>query len=164
MAHPEGDLPLFRRDNATRYIAPAEKALQDINTTIEKASASGRKDSKLKDFAGKVMSASRMLIPVLEGIASAHPASQAVFSAFKKFLELQADKKEVDERIALVHHSMSLSLFSLRVLVDNNDEKLDKALEQSQVLNELNTVITEFGNYTSTYVISHYFGRQLDVS
>ncbi|EIM88968.1 uncharacterized protein STEHIDRAFT_166915 [Stereum hirsutum FP-91666 SS1] len=132
-----------------RYIAAATRSVQDAEVVIDKV-ANAKVPSRSRELSRKVLSATNQVIRVVEGIAELDPVAKAVVTVFKAIVQLEATRRDNDERILVVHHTMSLSIFALRYLADIMiTEGVIEALEGP--LQKMKKTTESFGNFAALY-------------
>ncbi|KAI0044999.1 hypothetical protein FA95DRAFT_1561638 [Auriscalpium vulgare] len=130
-----------------RYIVSATRSLDEVDSFISRSVG-----GKPRDLARKILTASNSIMPMIENIASLHPISAMVVSMFKAITRLECERRDNDDRIAVTHHTMALSVSSLKLL--SHVVKSDPILERLQSpLRELQNLMKEFGNFASLYYV-----------
>ncbi|KAL4258172.1 EF-hand domain-containing protein [Pleurotus pulmonarius] len=129
-------------------------AIQALQTAEQAINAVASRKSSGKDgkaAAKKIFSGARQVLPILTVISEVHPIAKGVIGIFAALVEMEANRQNNNLQIAVVYHSMTITMHTLRylgALLDQVDEVAD---EIQDTLNEMTRTMEEFGNLVNTY-------------
>ncbi|KIJ64361.1 hypothetical protein HYDPIDRAFT_28804 [Hydnomerulius pinastri MD-312] len=108
-------------------------------------------DKEVKRLATKIVSGANQVIEVLEGLAELHPVAKATVTIFKALIKLELDRRDNNEQIAVICHSMTSLMYVLKYLapIIDIDDGLNAALEEE--LTNIASNMQEFGNFSNVY-------------
>ncbi|KAG8737625.1 hypothetical protein FRC10_008027 [Ceratobasidium sp. 414] len=160
-----------KRNRITELLTTTEEHLNTANSVIQNAATVTETFKITKQVVGILLAPAKDLVDLLSAVSDVHPAIQVVAGVFKvlchpllpntaplihpwpmqAIIKLEMDRQENDRQIAVLYNSMSNMLIVLAYLDDLFTRKdglhhlLDKKLE------EIVSLINEFGNFCDVY-------------
>ncbi|KAF4606322.1 hypothetical protein EYR38_000375 [Pleurotus pulmonarius] len=136
--------PAAAASTIARLEPAANQALQTAEQAINAVASRKSSGKDGKAAAKKIFSGARQVLPILTVISEVHPIAKAL-------VEMEANRQNNNLQIAVVYHSMTITMHTLRylgALLDQVDEVAD---EIQDTLNEMTRTMEEFGNLVNTY-------------
>ncbi|KII90015.1 hypothetical protein PLICRDRAFT_174815 [Plicaturopsis crispa FD-325 SS-3] len=132
-----------------RLDGPAQASLKSAEELIKRMSQGKDKDSK--KIAKKIVSGANQVIAVLEGVSEIHPVAKAVVTVFKAIITLELDRRDNNEQIAAICHSMTRMMHVIRYLADviEEEDALKEAFEED--FGAIEALMKEFGEFSGVY-------------
>ncbi|OBZ66552.1 hypothetical protein A0H81_13413 [Grifola frondosa] len=104
-----------------------------------------------KDIAAKIIKGISHVLEVAESVAEIQPMAAGVVRTFSKMLSLELQRRENNEQIAVVYHSMTHLVYTLRHLEPILDIEDDIGDDLSYALADIQTSMEEFGRFVNLY-------------
>ncbi|OBZ66555.1 hypothetical protein A0H81_13414 [Grifola frondosa] len=146
--------PAAVRSRIARLDPLALNELNAIDKLIADAASKpkGSKDASdkkgNKDIAGKILKGISHVLEVAESVAEIQPIA-ARRQDFSKMLSLELQRRENNEQIAVVYHSMTHLVYTLRHLEPILD--IEDDIDFSEILTNIETTMKEFGRFVNLY-------------
>ncbi|KAJ8518759.1 hypothetical protein ONZ45_g4200 [Pleurotus djamor] len=129
----------------------ANDALGKAEEAINAVAARKGSGKDGKAAAKKIISGARQVMPILEIVSEVHPFARMAVGTFSALIEMEASRQSNNLQIAVVYHSMTLMMHTLRYLgslIDQSDELSD---DLQQTLQDAIATMEEFGNLVNSY-------------
>ncbi|KDQ31210.1 hypothetical protein PLEOSDRAFT_1111711 [Pleurotus ostreatus PC15] len=143
--------PAAAASTIARLEPAANQALQTAEQAITAVASRKSSGKDGKAAAKKIISGARQVLPILTVISEVHPIAKGVIGIFAALVEMEANRQNNNLQIAVVYHSMTITMHTLRylgALLDQVDEVVD---DLQDTLSEMTRTMEEFGNLVNTY-------------
>ncbi|KAF9502248.1 hypothetical protein BDN71DRAFT_1500390 [Pleurotus eryngii] len=143
--------PAAAASTIARLEPAANQALQTAEQAITAVASRKSSGKDGKAAVKKIISGARQVLPILTVVSEVHPIAKGVIGIFAALVEMEANRQNNNLQIAVVYHSMTITMHTLRylgALLDQVDEMVD---DLQDTLSEMTRTMEEFGNLVNTY-------------
>ncbi|CAE6455212.1 unnamed protein product [Rhizoctonia solani] len=150
-----------KRARIIELIASTEEQLQTSNSIIQNAVTLGESFKVTKQIVNTLLAPAKELADILGSLSEIHPAIGVVATVFKAVVRLETDRQENDRQIAVLYDSMAHMLIVLVYMEDIFERKDGIQHMLTQKLDDIASLIKEFGNFCDVYYKSRSIVRFL---
>ncbi|CAE6381766.1 unnamed protein product [Rhizoctonia solani] len=140
-----------RQSRISVGIATTESQLEAANITIANPSVISKASKVTKQVINTLLAPAKSLAELLGIVSEAIPPTEPVAEIFRGLLKLELDRQDNDKRIAALYLSMSSMLVVLAKLDDVFDEKGDLGDVLNRKLDDIVSLLNDFGNFCDVY-------------
>ncbi|EUC55665.1 hypothetical protein RSOL_125990 [Rhizoctonia solani AG-3 Rhs1AP] len=132
-------------------ITTTESQLEAARITISNPSVISKASKVTKHVINTLLAPAKSLAELLGIVSEAVPPIEPVADIFRGLLKLELDRQDNDKKIAVLYHSMATMLVVLAKLdnVFDNEGELADALDRK--LDDIVTLLNDFGNFCDVY-------------
>ncbi|KAL4259898.1 hypothetical protein AB1N83_008560 [Pleurotus pulmonarius] len=141
--------PTVAAGTIARWQSNATEALNVAEQSINAVALRGSSGKDGKAAVTKIISGARQVLPIMRAVSELHPIAKVVVGTFGALVEMEAARQNNNLQIAVVYHSMTITMHAFCQLEDLLD--LMDSAELQTTLNELVLTMREFGNLANTY-------------
>ncbi|CAE6469640.1 unnamed protein product [Rhizoctonia solani] len=145
-----GDNP-SRLSRISSGISTTESQLEAARITIANPSVISKASKVTKQVINTLLAPAKSLAELLGTVSEAVPPIEPIADVFRGLLKLELDRQDNDKKIAVLYHSMATMLVVLAKLdnVFDNEGELADVLDRK--LDDIVTLLNDFGNFCDVY-------------
>ncbi|KAF4592955.1 hypothetical protein EYR38_008661 [Pleurotus pulmonarius] len=138
--------PTVAAGTIARWQSNATEALNVAEQSINAVALRGSSGKDGKAAVTKIISGARQVLPIMRAVSELHPIAKVVVGTFGALVEMEAARQNTNLQIAVVYHSMTITMHAFCQLEDLLD--LMDSAELQTTLNELVLTMREFGAFS----------------
>ncbi|KAH7335134.1 hypothetical protein B0J17DRAFT_719693 [Rhizoctonia solani] len=153
-----------RQSRISSGIATTESQLEAARSTIANPSVISKASKVTKQVINVLLAPAKSLVELLGIVSEVVPPTEPVAEVFRGLLKLELDRQDNDKKIAVLYHSMATMLVVLAKLDNVFEEHGDLADILNQKLDDIVSLLNDFGNFCDIYYKHRTVVRFLRVS
>ncbi|CAE6428185.1 unnamed protein product [Rhizoctonia solani] len=158
-----GDDPSIK-SRLSSGIATTESQLEAAKVTMANPSVISKAPKVTKQVINILLTPARTLAELLGIVSETVPQIEPVADVFRGLLKLELDRQDNDKKIAVLYHSMTTMLVVLAKLDSVFNKEGDLADVLNQKLDDIVSLLNDFGNFCDVYYKHRAVVRFLRVS